>query len=310
MNHYTLIEQDIPQIGRNTSLKFEKPLRALIEYAQQHYALSPQTQYLDDFRVGFPNGSELERLTSEVMSKLRNAIRNGPVRYADNKETFSSTNRFSYTRSTKNLYGLSDYINSKGCIRLKLNLFFEMQVFGNILSDTITIKWVQESVRLSEGREHQITLQTVLPYLLTDIFEDHDQSQTHEIATRLLQQENSLTSVYSGKELGKQFAMDHFLPYAIFSNDDLWNLVPSAPAVNSKKSDKIIALDTLNTIRKRLLKYWDYIAETRNEVFASELSSTLKIDTKSTSWHTQLFDAVARQADMTAQHRELSRWKL
>ncbi|MCT4625679.1 HNH endonuclease domain-containing protein [Halodesulfovibrio sp.] len=307
--YWSLIEQDIPQIGRNTSLEFEKPLRALIAYAQQHYALSPQTQYLDDFKVGFLNGSELERLTSEVMSKLRSAIRSGPVRYAGNKETFSSTNRFSYTRNTKNLHSLSDYINSKGCIRLRLSLFFEMQVVGNILSDAIAIKWAQESVRLSERREHQITLQAVLPYLLTDIFEDRDQSQAREIATRLLQQENSLTCVYSGKELGKQFAMDHILPYSIFYNNDLWNLVPSAPAVNSKKSDKIIALDTLYTSRERLLEYWDYVAETRSEVFASELSSTLKIDTKSISWHAQLFDAVARQADVTAQHRGLSRWK-
>ncbi|MFA9394114.1 MAG: HNH endonuclease domain-containing protein [Halodesulfovibrio sp.] len=306
--YWALIEQDIPQIGRNTYLEFEKPLRSLIASAQRHYVLSPQTQYLDDFKIGFPNDSELERLTSEVMSKLRNAIKNGPVRYAGNKETFSSTNRFSYTRSTKNLYGLSDYINSKGCIRLKLNLFFEMQVFGNILSDAIAIKWAQESVRLSEKRDYQITLQKVLPYLLTDIFEDRDQSQAREIARRLLQKENSLTCVYSGKKLGKQFAMDHILPYSIFFNNDLWNLVPSAPTVNNKKSDKMISLDALNTSRKRLLEYWDYVAETRDKVFASELRSTLKIDTKSASWHTQLFDAVARQAEVTAQHRGLSRW--
>lgn len=306
--YWPLLEQDIPQIGRNTLLEFEKPLRSIIENSQRHYDLSPQMQYLDKFKIGFPNDSELEKLTSEVMSKLRNAIKCGPVRYAGDKNTFTSTNRFLYTRSTKNLHGLSDYITSKGCIRLKLNLFFEMQVFGNILSDAIAIKWAQESVRLSEKREHQVTLQNVLPYLLTDIFEDRDQSQAREIATRLLQKKHHLTCVYSGKELHKQFAMDHILPYSIFYNNDLWNLVPSAPAVNNKKSDKIIALETLNASKQRLLEYWDYVADTRYSVFSSELKSTLRINTASASWHNQLFDAVARQADMTAQHRGLTRW--
>lgn len=243
------------------------------------------------------------------MRKLRTAIKEGPVRYAGERKTFVTTDKYLYSRKN-NLQALSDYINAKGCIRLKLDLFFEMQVFGNILSDAIAVKWAQESVRLSAKRDTKVTLHEVLPYVLIDVFEERGQSIARKLANTLLQKQHHLTCVYSGKELRSRFDMDHILPYSIFYNNDLWNLVPAAPAVNNKKSDQIITLETLNISKERLLAYWDYVANTKRDQFASELKSTLRIDTKNTAWHNQLFTAVSRQADITAQHRGLTRWSL
>ncbi len=307
--YWPLLENDIPQIGRNTNLGFEKPLRAIIKHSKNCYALSPLSQYLNGFKAGFPNTPKLQKLTSEIMRKLRTAIIEGPIHHTSEKNTFITTDRFLSSRK-RNLQGLSDYINSKGCVRLKLDLFFEMQVFGNILSDAIAIKWAQESVRLSAKRNTQVTLQEVMPHVLIDIFEERDQSIAREIANTLLEEEHHLTCIYSGKELRSKYDMDHILPYSIFYNNDLWNLVPVAPVVNNKKSDKIIALETLNASKKRLLEYWDYVADAKQFQFSTELKSTLRIDTISASWHNQLFNAVARQADITAQHRGLTRWTI
>lgn len=33
------------------------------------------------------------------------------------------------------------------------------------------------------------------------------------------------------------FAIDHVIPFALWHNNDIWNLLPAAPAVNTQKSD-------------------------------------------------------------------------
>ncbi len=309
MYYWPLLENQIPQVGRNTRLEFETALMAVMEEAKTKYALSELSQYLSQFKEGFAEGSPLQRLTLELMTKLRNAIRSGPVQFAGSEGTFSSSTRFCNT-SNRQPVSLFDYIGSRGCIRLKLGLFFEMQVFGNILSDAIAVKWAQECVRFSMRRETQQSLPQILPHILADQFIERDQTVARELADKLLTEQHFLLCTYSGQSLRQRFDMDHILPYSIFYNNDLWNLVPAAPTVNNRKSSHIISLDTLNSSKQRLSKYWEYLLFAKQTQFSAELRSTLHINTASRKWESHLFDAIARQADTTAQHRGLKRWSL
>ncbi len=53
-----------------------------------------------------------------------------------------------------------------------------------------------------------------------------------------------LRCIYSGELLtAESFALDHYLPWSFVAHDQLWNLVPAPPAVNSAKSNRLPSED-------------------------------------------------------------------
>lgn len=49
--------------------------------------------------------------------------------------------------------------------------------------------------------------------------------------------------IYSKRQLGDTFSIDHFLPWSFVVHDLLWNLTPVEPATNSSKNDVLPDLD-------------------------------------------------------------------
>ena len=61
-------------------------------------------------------------------------------------------------------------------------------------------------------------------------------SERNTQAARLLYY---LTCVWSDKPLaGSRFEVDYILPWALTHSNDLWNLMPTTPAMNHTKSDR------------------------------------------------------------------------
>lgn len=59
----------------------------------------------------------------------------------------------------------------------------------------------------------------------------------------------SLRCIYSGEPLSAEaFALDHYLPWSFVAHDQLWNLIPTPPAVNASKSNHIPSGDHLREL--------------------------------------------------------------
>lgn len=56
---------------------------------------------------------------------------------------------------------------------------------------------------------------------------------------RLRQSSSGLRDLYTGEPLGESYAVDHFLPRAFVAHDLIWNLAPTAEAVNRSKADQL-----------------------------------------------------------------------
>lgn len=51
--------------------------------------------------------------------------------------------------------------------------------------------------------------------------------------------------IYTGKSLTPaDFDLDHFIPWSFVCHDQLWNLIPADPSINSSKCDRLPDLDT------------------------------------------------------------------
>lgn len=53
-----------------------------------------------------------------------------------------------------------------------------------------------------------------------------------------------ICSIYTGEPINfKNFDLDHFIPWSYIGNDELWNLVPTEPNINSSKSNHLPSWD-------------------------------------------------------------------
>lgn len=83
--------------------------------------------------------------------------------------------------------------------------------------------------------------------------------------------------VWSDKRLGKEFAIDHGLPFARWPNNDLWNLLPASRIVNSQKADRLVSADRLEKARSRILEWWEtaYLDDRFARRFRAEAGASL-----------------------------------
>jgi len=90
---------------------------------------------------------------------------------------------------------------------------------------------------------------------------------------RELYDQHNFPDFYMGNSLRSDFHIDHFLPWSRLPVNRFWNLVPTRPSINSKKSDRLIELT--DKIREdRLREHLDCCLATGSELIKRDLRST------------------------------------
>ncbi len=57
---------------------------------------------------------------------------------------------------------------------------------------------------------------------------------------KLILEHSEINCIYSNAILKKEsLSLDHYLPWSFVAHDQLWNLIPTIPSVNSAKSNNI-----------------------------------------------------------------------
>ena len=69
-------------------------------------------------------------------------------------------------------------------------------------------------------------------------------SRQHRFWDKYIDATGPVHCIYTDIEMGrKDYDLDHFIPWSFVVHDQLWNLLPAHPSVNSSKSDNIPPLD-------------------------------------------------------------------
>lgn len=69
-------------------------------------------------------------------------------------------------------------------------------------------------------------------------------SRQHRFWDKYVEHFGSVQCIYTNVSMDKaQYDLDHFIPWSFVVHDQLWNLLPANPSINSSKSDSIPPLD-------------------------------------------------------------------
>ncbi len=110
-----------------------------------------------------------------------------------------------------------------------------------------------------------------------------DTTLARALAEGLRAKGRKIHCVWSGKELRRELEIDHCFPMAVWPCQDLWNLLPAAPAVNNQKRDRLVSAALLHAAQDRILDWWDqaYLRSPDpriSERFPIEARMTLALD--------------------------------
>jgi hypothetical protein len=225
------------------------------------------------------------KLHNQLMSKLKQTIWNMPVRYAGGGKDFS----------------ILQYDKAEKAVVLSADLWRELSLTGSWIQDATVLRWAELTSRLSRGA---LKPSTVIDCLLSCVEPEREVAAVRNVYHQLVDKH----CVWTDEPILRKFHVDHVKPFALWKNNDLWNLLPVLPAVNNEKRDRLPTQQILKASKERILHYWSKVKFFHSQRFDREavaLCGTL--DPR--NWENRLFSGMADAVEITAVQRGVERWE-
>jgi hypothetical protein len=169
------------------------------------------------------------------------------------------------------------------------------------IGDSLILRWGELTSSMSFGK---ISASQVIDLLITK----SDPARDTTISSRLFNEIDDLKCTWTNKRIRGNFHVDHVIPYSLWHNNDLWNLLPASPAANNNKSDKLPTRRLLDERKGLMCYYWDVIENRYPERFAFEVKRFTGRSAE-VGRYDELFSAVTEAVEITAIQRGCGRWE-
>ena len=145
------------------------------------------------------------------------------------------------------------FLWSFGTFSVPVNLWQAMSRYAAWIEPAVLNEWIE----MMRGYAHQPDSRDAHMAALKWLEPGHDTGLVRGLGRRLRESGARLYCVWTGNRLKRDFDIDHCFPFAAWPCNDLWNLLPSAPAVNRSKGDRLPAAEALERSRSCILDWWD-----------------------------------------------------
>lgn len=224
-----------------------------------------------------------------ALRRIEQAIVQGPVKHAGGALATGAV--FGFDRRSRE-------------IRLHADLWRELSLLGHWIVDAVILRWARETERF--GTRQQVTAADVLPLLLLDPQPEHETRLARECFLRA----PLPRCVWTDRPLDdSRLAVDHVIPFALWGNNDLWNLLPADARVNGRKSDRLPESTLLRARRPAIVAAWQRLRDHLPGPFDAHAIHLLgHAPGSAADWPAELFDGLRESIEVTALQRGVERW--
>ena len=180
----------------------------------------------------------------ELLKKISRTIRDQPVKYAGGGDN---------PLFAKEAARRGDRSEPVGFVRVPAEAWRDISLFGHWIDESVLIQWAKWSVDKNKHLEHG------LGYYVQILSAPLNPKRTTAEVRELIHASHprrQLRCVWSGALLDTKYDIDHLIPYSVWFNNDLWNLLPASSAVNNKKRDKIPTYQLIEKRKDAIIEYW------------------------------------------------------
>lgn len=221
-------------------------------------------------KVGARFSGEQAKALSSALRDAANLIRRMPVRYitwpSNGSQVFAVEQR--PTRSRASVLLDRAYLESFGWFVVPEFIWSAMMRNAVWIEPAVISEWIALMSRYEPeaGRpweSYQALLRWIDPA--------HETSVIRRVVTDLREVRADLTCVWTARRLPDDYSVDHLMPFAHWPCNDLWNLAPVLPSVNSSKADRLPSVEAMARAEDRLCTWW-------SEVRAHSVEYTVRFD--------------------------------
>jgi len=296
---------NVPQINQSTQLAFAGPLKSIVNFYELHGGFS--AFYNDLKNKGIPQ--EIQPTFLELVKRLATTITQMPMKFIGTSiyGQFYGIYQFERGRSQRtDSFDAAHLINNFGTFSIPVEYYEAFQVLGSFVNgqDSILFKWAEFSVQAS-GKT--LTATQVLNEVLKSPVTERDILESKALYRKILQTDGKVRCVWSGDTINK-YDIDHIIPFTIWKNNDLWNLLPARPDLNNKKRDKIPSPALIDNQRELITHYWELIQQHRRQRFHKELQVALLGYNTTAEWHEPAITQLKNSCDYLIATRGFEGW--
>ena len=291
-------------------IAFRPEFESVCRYYEEHGNISV---FYDNITYG-KVPEEIQETTVNLVSKIRFAIRDMPMRYLGYSQTGTEYSVFHLEEkpkpfSKKSPLSIQTIIEKSGTYSISKELYLVFRELGGFIigSGCISDKWVSflhnlnhtNGISDAELRER---------FAEEPVLERNTRTAREVYLSQA--KEKHCSCVWSGKPITEDtLAVDHLIPFSVWKSNDLWNLVPADSKVNGKKSDMIPPRALLENRKKHIFVCWDFMFTNCQQEFTTGLITRLLGTEPGTDWKEQAFEKVCKISDHLINDRGYEEWK-
>ena len=271
-----------------------KPLafRATMSALMQAFAGQGEHGGLSAWHSAWTTGSlpvEVVQLQMAALRRIADAIRYGPVAFSGG------------SLETGAVFG---YDSAARTVLMSGELWRELSLLGHWIVDAVIVRWASLTERFAHRQA--IGAGDVLPLLLARPSPD----RTTALARQIFIASGVDRCTWSDRPISpRRFAVDHVIPFSLWGNNDLWNLVPADAGINGLKSDKLPHAELLMHRRAAIVLHWNRLRDATPEAFDRQAAHLLgRAPGGVMGWENDLFGCLRQAVELTALQRGIERW--
>ena len=309
MYYYPILQSQtlIPQINGETNLAFGNQLKKLIFAYESRGGFS--AFYNDLNNKGIPE--DLQSDFFQLAKKLRDTITKMPMKYIGRSLTNDFYSIFSYEnqriRRESNI-DIETLINDFGTFSIPFEYYEAFKILGSFINgqDSILFKWAEFSVNASRNN---LSVHKVLNEVLKSPITLRDIKESKKLYKDILKKEGNVYCVWTGRKISN-YDIDHLIPFSVWKNNDLWNLLPSDSKINNQKRDKIPTPEVIERQKNLIIDYWGIIYESQSIRFQKEIQVALLGNHKFDSWKNTGILQLQNSCNYLIENRGFEGWEI
>jgi hypothetical protein len=305
--YYPILESDviIPQINSSVNLAFEKQFKEVISFYSNKGGIS--VLYNELMNKGIDQN--IEDTFTGLCRTLKNTITNMPMKHIGvslNNEHYTIFKKCKRANRIANVQDILILINNFGTFSIPRNYYEAFKIIGSFISgqDSILFNWAEFSVKARDG---ELSINTVLNDILKSPISKRDIRVAKNFYLNVLEKQGNVRCVWTGRKISK-FDVDHVIPFSIWKNNDLWNLLPSSSSINNQKRDKIPTPDFIECRKDLILDYWELISSHNQLKFEKEIQKSLLGYKPTETWRTTGLDQLKESCSYLIETRGFEPW--
>lgn len=309
--YYPIIESAtyIPQINGEAKLAFELQFLKIVT---RYKDLGGFSVFYNDFK----NKGLSESIKSDfnlLINKIKNTITKMPMKYIgrslnDNFYSIFQIETNSINKDTKQVVDFESLINHFGYFSIPEDYFEAFKILGSFINgqDSILFKWAEFSVNASKS---SLSIAKVVNEVLRSPITERNVADSKAVYKSILKTEGKVLCVWTGNPI-TNYDVDHVIPFSVWKNNDLWNLLPSQVSTNKAKRDKIPSSNMIEKNKELIIYYWKLVSAKYPVRFNKEIKIALIGNSHYSDWTSVAIDHLKLRSKYLIAERGYNEWEI